>query len=105
MGLNHDRYDECIGGWWNLGYDCTQRRQATAYAYGYVNQRAFDEDAPVYARWRTIMARELSSAARGAGSLQGSAVRCSCASRIRTRSIPIRAALPWAWPAASAPRR
>ena len=74
MGLHHDRYDECIGGWWNLGQDCTQRWQAAAYAYGYVNQRAFDEDAPVYARWRTIMARDQQCRARR-GQLAG--FRCA----------------------------
>ena len=52
MGLAHDRYAACV-----LTSDedgCGPA--ATAYAFGYVNQRAFDADAPVAARWRTIMA-------------------------------------------------
>ena len=42
MGLAHDRYAVCIAD------GCYE--PATAYAYGYVNQRAFDEDAPATAR-------------------------------------------------------
>ena len=52
MGLAHDRYAACV-----LTSDedgCGPA--ATAYAFGYVNQRAFDADATVAARWRTIMA-------------------------------------------------
>ena len=52
MGLAHDRYAACV-----LTSDedgCGPA--ATAYAFGYVNQRAFDADAPVAARWRTVMA-------------------------------------------------
>ena len=41
MGLRHDRYAEGGGRGSN---------------FGYVNQRAFEPDAPVSARWRTIMA-------------------------------------------------
>ena len=45
LGLYHDRYQ-------------TLRRQGRAHSYrhGYVNQRAFDFGAPVFTRWRTIMA-------------------------------------------------
>ena len=46
MGLNHDRYE--IG---NLGNTLLLHP-----AYGYVNQRAFDEGAPPSSSWRTIMA-------------------------------------------------
>ena len=42
--LSHGRYDSC-------------RSQAcSGYAYGYVNQRAFEVDTPQSARWYTIMA-------------------------------------------------
>ena len=48
MGLKHDRYEEC---------DASRCNSAlSADAYGYVNQRAFDENAPASSRWRTIMA-------------------------------------------------
>ena len=54
MGLAHDRYVACFDPS-GLGRDgCSEA--ATAYAYGYVNQQAFEEDAPVSARWHTIMA-------------------------------------------------
>ena len=42
MGLSHDRY--------------VTNGEQLAYSYGYVNQRAFEDDAPEWARWRTIMA-------------------------------------------------
>ena len=42
MGLRHDRYTSGV--------------PRTGFRYGYVNQRAFEPDAPVSARWRTIMA-------------------------------------------------
>ena len=55
MGLDHDRYVACVFDPSGLGGDgCSEA--ATAYAYGYVNQQAFEEDAPVSARWRTVMA-------------------------------------------------
>ena len=41
MGLSHDRYLERFG--------------LSPYSYGYVNQRAFEEDAPAPSGWRTIM--------------------------------------------------
>ena len=45
MGLNHDRYE------------VSQKRTLGSRAnYGYVNQRAFEPNAPESARWRTIMA-------------------------------------------------
>ena len=50
MGLQHDRYVACDEG------NC--QNGAYAYSYGYVNQRAFDDGAPVSARWRTIMSYE-----------------------------------------------
>ena len=44
LGLLHDRYQ-------------TRSRQAIyPYAYGYVNKKAFQPDAPETARWRTLMA-------------------------------------------------
>ena len=56
MGLRHDRYErlraryERVLGvpvrWWQ------------PYAYGYVNQEAFESGAPASKRWRTIMATE-----------------------------------------------
>ena len=46
MGLQHDRYAEPGTNW------------PFPYSFGYVNQRAFDEDAPRDARWRTIMAND-----------------------------------------------
>ena len=48
MGLQHDRYVECDSD------DCGLR--VSAYAYGYVNQRAFDAGVPNSTRWLTIMA-------------------------------------------------
>ena len=55
MGLAHDRYVACVFDPSGLGGDgCSEA--ATAYAYGYVNQQAFEEDAPVSARWHTMMA-------------------------------------------------
>ncbi len=54
MGLAHDRSAACAIGQPFAEDGCSPA--ATAYAYGYVNQRAFDAGAPVAARWRTIMA-------------------------------------------------
>ena len=48
MGLDHDRYEKCNAS------GCASALSADAY--GYVNQRAFDENAPASSRWRTIMA-------------------------------------------------
>ena len=54
MGLAHDRYTACVLEPPLLGNDgCSEG--ATAYAYGYVNRRVFDDDAPASARWRTLM--------------------------------------------------
>ena len=53
MGLNHDRYAE--------RHDCCTVRHGREwnhpwpYSYGYVNQRAFEPDAPPARRWVTIM--------------------------------------------------
>ena len=48
MGLSHERFEECpAGACFEAVFD---------YARGYVNQRAFDDGAPVSARWHTIMA-------------------------------------------------
>ena len=43
MGLRHDRYVD-VG------------NTPSPYSHGYVNQRAFEEEAPTSSRWRTIMA-------------------------------------------------
>ena len=91
MGLAHDRYAVCIAD------GCYE--PATAYAYGYVNQRAFDEDAP-----RRPPAGGRSWPTTGSATVEVSTVRIWCVSRTRTRSIPIRRAIPWAWPAVSLPR-
>ncbi len=48
MGLRHDRYTEADSGWRNA-------HRVLPYAYGYVNQRAFDAGASEESRWRTIM--------------------------------------------------
>ena len=48
MGLHHDRYEVCTGG--------TCDSVAFPYAYGYVNQRAFDAGALESTRWRSVMA-------------------------------------------------
>ena len=48
MGLNHDRYVQLQGGVvWNLPFP---------HSYGYVNQRAFEDEVPDTSRWHTIMA-------------------------------------------------
>ena len=47
MGLNHERYEQCQAHCANWPY---------RFAYGYVNRRGFDPDAPSSARWVTIMA-------------------------------------------------
>ena len=57
MGLHHDRYEACNNG------SCPAT--AFPYAYGYVNQRAFDQDAPESARWSTIMAYPTQCSAEG----------------------------------------
>ncbi|MYE81764.1 MAG: leucine-rich repeat protein [Gammaproteobacteria bacterium] len=49
MGLLHDRYEEADSGW------AFAEVPLHAYAYGYVNQRAFDSGASQESRWRTIM--------------------------------------------------
>ena len=43
MGLRHDRYVDA-------------GNTPSPYSHGYVNQRAFEEDAPGSSRWRTVMA-------------------------------------------------
>ena len=48
MGLRHDRYEECDSN------SCS--RAAFPYAYGYVNQQAFESGAPTSTRWQSIMA-------------------------------------------------
>ena len=47
MGLQHDRYEACDNNRCNQG--------ASKYAYGYVNQKAFESGASTNTRWRTIM--------------------------------------------------
>ena len=49
MGLAHDRYAEIHG-------NNTRLNRVRPYSHGYVNQRAFERDAPASSRWRTIMA-------------------------------------------------
>ena len=49
MGLAHDRRRACV----SRPSGCDEA--ATTYAYGYVNLRVFDGDAPASARWRTVM--------------------------------------------------
>ena len=46
MGLSHDRFEAGVG----VGVPLTGSN------YGYVNQKAFEPDAPESARWKTIMA-------------------------------------------------
>ena len=65
MGLNHDRYSERYG-------CCTVRHgrewnDPHPYSYGYVNQRAFEPDAPESSRWYTIMAFGSQCEAAGIG--------------------------------------
>lgn len=48
MGLRHDRYAEIHG-------CCGRLNMAYPYSHGYVNQRAFEPDAPASSRWHTIM--------------------------------------------------
>lgn len=48
MGLSHDRYSE-------IHVCCESLNRPTPYSHGYVNQRAFEPDAPVESRWVTIM--------------------------------------------------
>ena len=55
MGLNHDRYAERA--------DLNNRPYP--YSYGYVNQRAFDPDAPESSRWITLMSYHDQCAAAG----------------------------------------
>ena len=57
MGLRHDRYE------WHKPTGGTSKHPA----YGYVNQRAFDEGDPLSSRWRTIMAYPDQCAAAGFG--------------------------------------
>ena len=54
MGLAHDRWSACGIGQPFADEGCSPA--ATAYGFGYVNQRAFDAGALTAARWRTIMA-------------------------------------------------
>ena len=54
MGLAHDRWSACAIGQPFADEGCSPA--ATAYGFGYVNQRAFDAGALTAARWRTIMA-------------------------------------------------
>ena len=54
MGLAHDRWSACAIVQPFAEEGCSPA--ATAYGFGYVNQRAFDAGALTAARWRTIMA-------------------------------------------------
>lgn len=53
MGLNHERYQDCRG---EAREWCGSEGVATPYAFGYLNRRMFDVDAPTSSRWWTIMA-------------------------------------------------
>ena len=69
MGLRHDRYAQCGGSCYTV--------TRFPYAFGYVNQRAFDPNdpespnpdptVPTTARWRTIMSYNSQCAAAGFG--------------------------------------
>ena len=52
MGLRHDRYDACEHDTTNP--ECPSE-VVQPYAYGYVNQKAFEDGAATSTRWRTIM--------------------------------------------------
>ena len=57
MGLLHDRYEEKVCSWCDSRQNHDLRRlEPFPYSVGYVNQRAFEPDAPVSSRWVTIMA-------------------------------------------------
>ncbi len=58
QGLRGDRYSECSP-------DGVCPSGATAYGYGYVNQRAFETDARESSRWLTIMATDAQCTANG----------------------------------------
>ena len=53
MGLFHDRYDACRH---NTATPQCPSSVVAPYAYGYVNQAAFESGAATSKRWRTIMA-------------------------------------------------
>ena len=55
MGLHHDRYNVCRHDTANP--QCPSL-VVKPYAYGYVNQKAFESGAPSSTRWRTIMATD-----------------------------------------------
>ncbi len=57
MGLHHDRYEERVCSWCEEIQDRDlSQYKPYPYSFGYVNQRAFEPDAPLASRWRTIMA-------------------------------------------------
>ena len=53
MGLLHDRYDACKH---DMDNPACPTHEVKPYAYGYVNQEAFESGAATSTRWRTIMA-------------------------------------------------
>ena len=53
MGLQHDRYDACRN---DTNNPQCPSPVVKPYAYGYVNQKAFEAGASTSRRWRTIMA-------------------------------------------------
>ena len=57
MGLWHDRYEVKVCSWCDSRQNNDLRElEPFPYSVGYVNQRAFEPDAPVSSRWVTIMA-------------------------------------------------
>ena len=68
MGLNHDRYE--VTRCWRCKPPPEQDLRKYGpfpYAFGYVNQRAFEPDAPVSSHWVTIMAYTLQCSDAGFG--------------------------------------
>lgn len=68
MGLNHDRYE--VTRCWRCKPPPEQDLRKYGpfpYAFGYVNQRAFEPGAPVSSRWVTIMAYRLQCSDAGFG--------------------------------------
>ena len=53
MGLSHDRYTAIVAPGRNKRYP---PNMPYPYSYGYINQRAFEQNAPESSRWSTVMA-------------------------------------------------
>ena len=58
MGARHDRYFAC-------GFNDGCRSSAFPYAFGYANQRAFEQGASASTRWRTVMSYDNECTANG----------------------------------------